>query len=111
MLDYQPLSLETLGDGGAVELFNAELDRAIQNIADINSDPKAVRKVTLEVSLKPNEAGDFAVIEYKVNGKYPGFKPQSTSVHLVQTANGLVATEFNPKQARLEFKKEESVNV
>lgn len=54
--------------GGAVdERFNLELSKALENIADLNTDPLKARKITLTITLKGNEERDIAGVE--VTGK------------------------------------------
>lgn len=43
------ISLATLNKGAAIELFEQELKRVIENIADPNVEPTAKRKITLTV--------------------------------------------------------------
>ncbi|BDQ36343.1 hypothetical protein SYK_07030 [Pseudodesulfovibrio nedwellii] len=63
------LSLATLGQGAAVEQFDIALGRALENILDVNTDGKAKRKVTLEVTLKPNADRNMANVSYQVKSK------------------------------------------
>lgn len=55
-----PLNTETLCNGGVMERLKMEMDRAIANIADPNTESKKVRKVKLEISIKPNEHRNMA---------------------------------------------------
>jgi len=49
------ITLTNFGGGAAVEKFDAELTRALSNIADLNTDPKATRTITLIFKLKPDQ--------------------------------------------------------
>jgi hypothetical protein len=80
--EEKEVTLETLGRGGAVEQFNAELERALADCLDPNADPKAARAVVLTVKLKPTEDRTAASIEYKVAAKLAGMKPQGGVVFI-----------------------------
>lgn len=93
------VSLATLGGGAAVERFDYELERVLQNIADHNTNATAVREVTLTVKIKPNEDRSFSVVDINAKSKLAAMKPAVTSIHLSEGLNGVVqATEFNPQQ-------------
>lgn len=51
---FEKVGLENIGRGAAGELFDTELQRVLANIEDINTDATKVRKITLEVTLKPD---------------------------------------------------------
>ena len=55
MSEESQITLSTLAKGAALEAFDAELANVLGNIADPNTVPNAVRKVTLEVKFKPNK--------------------------------------------------------
>ncbi|SEB15969.1 hypothetical protein SAMN05421743_12170 [Thalassobacillus cyri] len=61
------INLSKLANGGLQERFNAEMERILDNIADQNTDPGAKRKVTMNITFKPNDNRDIAdtVIEVK----------------------------------------------
>jgi len=51
-----PVTLENVGNGAAVELFNRELEKVMANILDPNTDHKKRKIVlTLEVTPAPND--------------------------------------------------------
>jgi len=54
-MQTERVTLDTLGCGAARELFQAELDRVVENIVDPNTNPTKARKVVLELKLKPNK--------------------------------------------------------
>lgn len=89
--ELQEVTLETLGRGGAVELFNAELERAIGDCLDVNADTKAARVVQLTVKVKPTEDRTSASVDYKVTAKLAGPKPQSAVVFIGKEGGRAVA--------------------
>lgn len=71
------LGLQNLGYGAAAEMFNAEVQRVIENLADPNAG-KDARKITLEVTFKPGDYGDVA-ISVKCSSKLSAIKPFVTA--------------------------------
>lgn len=49
------VSLETIADGVASELFSHEIEKIARNIADKNTAPVAARSMTLKFDFKPDE--------------------------------------------------------
>jgi hypothetical protein len=95
------VTLETLADGAAAELFQSELDKLLRNIQDPNTDATATRKVTLEVTFAPDEDREKGEVRIKASSKLAGLKGAKTEVYFGRHQGQLVATEFNPKQAGL----------
>jgi hypothetical protein len=105
------LTLSTLADGAALELFQAELDRVLRNIQDPNTDAKPTRKITLEVSFHPDEAREVGEVKVKVSARLAGSKGAKTRVFFGRHKGQLVATEYNPTQAGLFDEKVELKDV
>jgi hypothetical protein len=101
MSEVEVVTLSNVGDGAALELFQAAFGRVLENVADPNTDWKAKRKVTLEITVTPNEDRNASEIGIKCNTKLAGLKGVETYVHLGRHAGQLVAVENNPKQQRL----------
>ena len=97
----EPVTLETLAGGAAGERFEAELEKVLRNMSDINTDPKAVREITLKVSFLPNDARELAAVLIASSSKLAGLKPVPTTVYFGQRNGVWVAQEHNPKQAGL----------
>jgi hypothetical protein len=95
------VTLTNLADGAALELFQSELDKALRNIADPNTDATASRKVTLEITFAPDENREMGEVRVKASSKLAGLKGAKTKVYFGRHQGQLVATEWNPKQAGL----------
>jgi hypothetical protein len=52
------IDLSGIGEGALSERFNLELQRVLENIYDPNTDPKKVRKITIEVSFAADDNRD-----------------------------------------------------
>jgi hypothetical protein len=49
------IDLTNFADGSVAEKFNQELQKVLENIADPNTDPKKVRKLTLTIKVAGND--------------------------------------------------------
>lgn len=86
------LSLSTLGQGAAVEQFDIALDRAVENMMDLNTDQKTARVVTLEVKLKPNKERNMADVVYQVKTKLANDESIGTAVMFGKDRDGEIMT-------------------
>jgi hypothetical protein len=101
MPDERYISLETLAQGAAVELFNDELTRVLGNILDPNTKPTTTRSVTLTFTIKPDEDRSYAGALIDVKSKLAPVKGVGLPIHIGQRAGHPVATERDTRQ--LEF--------
>lgn len=89
------MNLDTLQGGAARELFEIELQKVLRNIADPNTKPDAVRKLTLEVTIKPNEKRSMLYVAVKASSKLVAMRPSESMAVLDEDGNGnFVATEL-----------------
>lgn len=65
MEKLERVTLLQLSQGAAGELFDDEFEKVLRNILDINTDPKAKRKISLEIELAPAESREVADITIK----------------------------------------------
>jgi hypothetical protein len=59
------ISIDNLAGGGASERIQRELNKIAENVLDPNTKPDAARKLTIEITIKPNEArqlGDAEIV-------------------------------------------------
>lgn len=99
----ESMSLKSLGQGAAVELFDVEMQKALENIVDPNTDPKKARTITLKVTMKPDEEREYASITVQVSSTLASIKPYATHCFIGKDRHGVVATEHNPKQLNLDL--------
>ena len=98
---YEEVSLRSLANGAAVELFDAELQRVLQNIGDPNTAPKESRVITLKVKIIPNEERSAASVSVAVGSKLAPFKPYGTLFIIGAEGDRVQAYENNPVQPEL----------
>jgi len=92
------MSLATLAGGSAVELFDAELEKALRNIADVNTPAEKARVITVQVRITPNAKRELGEVDVSVASKLPSFESISTVAYFGRHNGRHVAQENNPKQ-------------
>ncbi|WP_414055220.1 hypothetical protein [Macrococcus equi] len=70
------IDLSKLAEGAVQERFEDAFNKALDNIHDLNTDPKKTRKVTLEVKISSDENRELLFMEYlqRLNYKSCFFK-------------------------------------
>lgn len=92
------IRLDTLQHGAVVDLFDEELAKVLDNIADENTKPDDVRKITIELSIKPDKTRSTAETSLKVTSKIAGIKPQTSFLFFdhQEIGTGIEAFEDEP---------------
>jgi len=52
------IDLNSFANGALAEQFNSEFQKVMENMSDINTDPKKVRKIVLTLSITGNDKRD-----------------------------------------------------
>jgi len=94
------VSLANLGRGGAIERFDDEFQRALENILDPNTGESA-RTVTLKVKLKPNADRTWCDVGVSCSATLASAKPFTTQVFVGKQRGKAIASEYNPEQLKL----------
>jgi hypothetical protein len=97
----EPVRLDTIGGGSALELFDIELGKVLENIADINTEAEAVRTVTITVKIYPGQLRDNAEIEVGSTCKLAPIRPADAVLFFGRQNGRRVAVEHDPRQAGL----------
>ncbi len=97
------LSLANLARGAAIEIFDNQLARVLDNILDPNT-TEAAREIHLKVKFKPNDNRDLLEVTTECSSRVSFQVPIKTQIFIGRTAEGIVASEYHPKQLGLEFK-------
>jgi hypothetical protein len=92
------ISLDTIGQGAAIEMFQTELDKVLTNIIDPNTKATTVRRITLTVDIKPDEDRSFGLVAIATTAKLAPVKAVGTAIYIGQRAGHAVATERDTKQ-------------
>ena len=84
-----------------LERFEEQLDRVMENIADVNTKPDAVREITLKVKIKPTNDRSAATVEIGGSPKLAAVAPFPLTVYIGKHGGKLLAFEGNVNQGDL----------
>lgn len=98
MSDQMRVTLASISNGSALELFEYELKRVIANIADCNTSHKSKRKIVIEVEILPDEERNVGYASVSVRSKLASVKPTASVMYFGKKDGEYVAVETNPKQ-------------
>lgn len=98
MNERETVNLQNLGSGAAIELFDIEFQRVLDNIVDENTKATIPREVTLKIKIKPDEDREWGAIEIHASSKLAPVHPYPTQIIIGKQRGKGVATEHNPKQ-------------
>jgi hypothetical protein len=109
------LSFATLAGGGVEEKLQYALNEVAENIADPNTDAKKARKVTMTLTLKPNEQRTIANLEVDVKTSLAAPMGISTTLMIDRDNDGkIVASEIygnDPDQGVIDFETGEVIDI
>lgn len=105
----EQVALETLGFGAAAEMFQAELEKVVFNIADPNTKPELKRNITLKLVVKPTKDRSMCAVEIHCDSKLAPVLPFESTMFVGVEHGVAVASEYNPQQQQLFSKPEPSV--
>jgi hypothetical protein len=91
------LSLANLKEGGAVEAFDVEMQKALTNIQDLNTEAKTKREVVLKVSISPTEDRERGVVKIECTAKLAPIKPTETVIYMGNRGGKAVAVEASQR--------------
>lgn len=105
------VSLVTLNQGAAVELFDNELKKMLANIADPQTEAGITRTIQLTVKIKPVESRKEAAVHLSIVSKQAPQKPATSSIWFGKVEGEAVAVQADPNQSLLFDKKPDGKNV
>jgi hypothetical protein len=97
----EPLSLENICNGGVPEIFERELTEVLKNIADVNTESEAQRKITFEFVFEPYADRSGAMVRFRCKSKLSPVEEVSGQMFVQRSGTHLTAIAHNPNQARL----------
>lgn len=109
------LSFSTLAGGGVEEKLQFALKEVAENIADPNTDAKKARKITMTLTLKPNEARTISNLDIDVKTSLVAPMGISTTLMIDRdTAGQIVASEIygkDPNQGHIDYETGEVIHI
>ena len=88
------MQLSEINSGALLEVFDYEFDKVLRNIRDVNTDPKAKRKVTIEMTISPNEKRTIGDIDFKVKHTEAPINGFATAITITEDGRKVVAEEI-----------------
>ena len=102
--DIEMMTLAKLGGGAAVELFDREFQKVVENIVNPNTPAETTREITLTVKMKPSKDREFSQTDISVKSKMASPNGFQTTIFTIEEKDGSITTyEHNPYQTRLNF--------
>lgn len=108
--EAEQVSLSNLCGGAVEEVFLREWASVLANIADINTDPEAKRKISLEFTVKPFEDRSGAQVTFSCKSKTVPVQEVKGTVFLQRRGLVMVAVPHDPKQPMLFDSKQRQAN-
>ena len=93
MTEVQAITLATLADGAAGEMWGAALDKVLENIDDPNTDPEAKRAIVLTITFEPDAQRRTLQTGIVCVPKLAGVKAATSTVFLGRDHGVLKAVE------------------
>lgn len=79
MIELKP---ETIANGGLVERLYDEIQKAVANCLDVNTEAKKTRTVSLKVKIKPDESRCFATMSVETSSTLCPPSPLVSSIYM-----------------------------
>lgn len=102
--EFEKLSLLTIADGAAPEIFGEELQKVLDNIADPNTAAKQKRQLVLKVTIEPDADREALLTTVECTAKLAAVKAHAGMAYMTRTKGGKVAAvAHNVRQPDLPF--------
>lgn len=96
-------SISDIGGGVAEEQFNRSLNKVIENIEDPATEPTNVRKITLEITIKPDKDRGVAKTEVKCSEKLAPVRTDEVTVLIERDDKGEMIMKSKEPEKQLEL--------
>lgn len=96
------INIGNINQGAVIDGFEIELQKALANIADLNTPATATRAIILQLILKPHSDRVVIETEFKVTTKLAGIETHKSKIFMGRAEEGgLVAFDADPRQMPL----------
>lgn len=85
------LTIANIARGAVVEQFDSELEKVLENIMDPNTDPKKVRKIQINLQIKPNEKRNMAEVKCQTKSSLIPANIVETAITIGKSTDGTIA--------------------
>lgn len=91
----EQLDIRTLKGGAVIEMANKELQKMVDDVADINKDAISKRELTIKISLLPNEEASVGTCKIGVTSTLGKQKDQSATIYFGHDGEKGIASEHS----------------
>lgn len=109
-MEREQVNLGNLCGGAIEEVFQREFASVLANIADVNTNAEAKRKITLEFTITPFEDRSGAQVTFACKSKTVPVEAVKGTVFLERKGLSFVAVPHDPKQIRMFDSKSAAAN-
>lgn len=109
-MEHEHVTLSNLCGGAIEELFQREWAQVLANVGDVNTDPEAKRKLSLEFTITPFEDRSGAQVTFSCKSKIVPIQAVKGTVYLQRRGASMVAVPHDPQQIRMFDSKAASAN-
>jgi hypothetical protein len=99
--EKEQVNLTNLCGGAIEEVFQREFAAVLANIGDVNTDPEAKRKITLEFTIEPFEDRSGGQVTFSCKSKTIPVEAVKGTVFFQRRGTAMVAVPHDPKQIRM----------
>lgn len=103
--ETEECSLLDLMDGGVKELADLNLQRVLENLRDVNTNPKKARSISVKFTFTGDADRDTVALRVQVESKLAPVKPAETTLDIGNDGGRVVAVErpkVTPGQMRMD---------
>lgn len=102
-MDLTELTLETIAGRRAPVVFEALLEKVLQNMQDPNTDPEATREITLKFKFKPLKSRQEAAIKLIPTYKLAPLEAEGGHLFMRSVGGKMTATTHDTRQEELDL--------
>jgi hypothetical protein len=101
-LEPASINIGNINEGAAIDAFDLELRKVLENIADLSTVATATRSITLKVDFKPESDRCKVHTEFSISAKLAGIEKHVSKIYVAKSDDGaLVALDADPRQMPL----------
>ena len=87
---FEKTDITTIARGAIPELFHEQLCRVMDNIDDLNTEAKAKRSISIDLSFEPDASRQAVTVKVSVRSKLAAPKKAESTVFVVRDGSGEV---------------------
>lgn len=96
------INIGNINEGAAIDAFDLELRKVLENIADLSTVATATRSITIRIDFKPESDRCKVHTELSVKTSLAAIEKHSSKLFVAKTEdNALVALDADPRQMPL----------